>query len=263
MTRQSLTEQPALPVSKADSDSKADSEIERIKNVYTHKYSRQAATDVAYIWNPLNPVAVYFRQAREKAIIELLRRANLSLEELRILDVGCGGGSLLAFLCSIHADPAKMAGVDLMPERVQRARQMCPSAVHLMAADAQHLPFSTASFDLVCQFTMLSSILDDEVKRQVASEMRRVLAPGGYILWYDLIGGVAPETRGIPEFEIAHLLPGMTKVEARMLHPVGTIRLACHSTGACHLLDNVPFWPKTNLLALLRAGSAPLSPPPS
>ncbi len=41
------------------------------------------------------------------------------------------------------------------------------------------MPLANASFDLVTQFTAFSSILDDDVRRRMASEMPRVPKPGG------------------------------------------------------------------------------------
>jgi hypothetical protein len=41
------------------------------------------------------------------------------------------------------------------------------------------------SFDLVTQFTVFGSLLDNQL-RLVAAEMHRVLKPGCLILWYDL-----------------------------------------------------------------------------
>lgn len=240
----------ASPAAEPGSD-----EISRITSLYSTQYAR-GSEDPSYVWHPLNPVSVYFRQAREKAIIDLLRRTRLPLAELRVLDAGCGGGGLLAFLCSIHADPDKLAGVDLIPSRVQRAARTCPPQVKLAVADAQTLPFEDDSFDLVCQFTVFSSILEDQIRRRLVSEMQRVLAPGGHLLWYDLTGGRAAETRGIPPEEVSRLLPGFTVLDSRSLHPLGAIRLARHSRLLCQLLDVLPFVPKTNYMALLRGPGA-------
>ena len=49
----------------------------------------------------------------------------------------------------------------------------------------RRLDFRTDSFDFVFQSTVFTSILDSEVRKEVAGEMLRVLKPGGVILWYD------------------------------------------------------------------------------
>src|SRR5207249_4035972 len=67
----------------------------------------------------------------------------------------------------------------------------------VVQADAAALPFADDSFDVVAQFTTLSSILDPGLRRSVADEMRRVLRPGGAILWYDM-RRTAPGSRTVP-----------------------------------------------------------------
>jgi hypothetical protein len=39
---------------------------------------------------------------------------------------------------------------------------------------------------VVLLFTVLSSVHDDRIARALAAEVRRVLAPGGVVAWYDL-----------------------------------------------------------------------------
>lgn len=51
-------------------------------------------------------------------------------------------------------------------------------------ADGQSLPYSSASFELILQYTAISSILDPELRRNICADMLRVLKPGGMILSY-------------------------------------------------------------------------------
>jgi ubiquinone/menaquinone biosynthesis C-methylase UbiE len=50
---------------------------------------------------------------------------------------------------------------------------------------APALSFLDKTFDLVVQSAVFNSILDFEMKQQIASEMLRVLKDDGLILWYD------------------------------------------------------------------------------
>lgn len=83
------------------------------------------------------------------------------------------------------ARPENVTGIDLLSDRVIRARRLCPPAVHIQCASAAELPFSHESFDLVLQATVFTSILDPNLKRRVATEMMRVVKAEGFILWYD------------------------------------------------------------------------------
>ena len=71
-----------------------------------------------------------------------------------------------------------------MEDRIAIARERYPR-LELVAGDATSLPWPEQSFDLVTQFTCLSSVLDHDVRRAIAAEMWRVLAPGGAIVSYD------------------------------------------------------------------------------
>jgi len=59
------------------------------------------------------------------------------------------------------------------------------AADHAPCGSALALPFRGASVDLVLQFQLFTSILGPDLRRCVADEMVRVLAPEGAILWYD------------------------------------------------------------------------------
>ena len=60
---------------------------------------------------------------------------------------------------------------------------------------ATELPFADGEFDLVTQFTCLSSILDDDVRLAAAREMQRVA--GGWVLSFDMRGLRRPGARPV------------------------------------------------------------------
>jgi len=111
-------------------------------------------------------------------------RNKYPLDDVRVLDVGCGPGTWLLEFAQWGAKPRNIAGIDLELARIARAIERLPEA-DIRVGDAQILPWPNESFDVVTQFTVFTSILDGCVKARMASEMRRVLRPGGLILWYD------------------------------------------------------------------------------
>jgi len=90
--------------------------------------------------------------------------------------VGCGGGVELRRLTTIGASPDRLAGIDLMPYRVEAARRILPLA-RIEIGSAHEMPFPDASFDIVSQFVVFSSVVDPQVRRAIAAEMLRVLRP--------------------------------------------------------------------------------------
>jgi SAM-dependent methyltransferase len=101
----------------------------------------------------------------------------------RVLDVGCGSGYLLHRLQEYGAGECR--GIDLMENRIVEGRERYPT-LKLEVGSATELPYAEGEFDLVTQFTCLSSIVDGDVRLTVAREMRRVAR--GWILSYDLRG---------------------------------------------------------------------------
>lgn len=113
------------------------------------------------------------------------RNAILSLTGKRILDVGCGNGSWLRHLVeSYGAEQQRCVGIDLLEELIATARTTSPE-MEWHVGSAHALPMASASFDLLLCFTVFSSILDDALCSEIAEEMWRVLAPSGFILWFD------------------------------------------------------------------------------
>jgi ubiquinone/menaquinone biosynthesis C-methylase UbiE len=154
-------------------------EAERIRAEYERRDS--AAAVGASPW--LDPVYRVQLHELESALLEELRRAGAPLAGARALEVGCGSGYFLGRLLDYGA--AHAAGIDLVDERIAVARERHPR-LELVVGDATALPWPDASFDLVTQFTCLSSVLDREVRRAIAAEMWRVLAPGGALVSYDV-----------------------------------------------------------------------------
>jgi SAM-dependent methyltransferase len=128
-------------------------------------------------------------QDLEWQLVRTLAAARVSLAGASVLDVGSGSGFLLDRLLGHGA--ARGTGIDLMEERVAAGRARYPH-LELVHGDAAELPFPDGSFDVVTQFTCLSSVLDAGVRAEIAAEMWRVATPGGAIVSYDLRPAWAP-----------------------------------------------------------------------
>jgi SAM-dependent methyltransferase len=87
----------------------------------------------------------------------------------RVADVGCGNGD---YLRALGARGIDAVGCDLSTGMLAAA----PSDALRVNGDAQALPFTDASFDVVLAPHMLYHVPD---RRRAARELRRVLRPGG------------------------------------------------------------------------------------
>jgi ubiquinone/menaquinone biosynthesis C-methylase UbiE len=180
-------------------------DLTRLRNEYSHRQQRLAGSDL-YSWT--NPAALFEVHQRQRAVLKALRaHAQPDLSQARLLEMGCGRGGVLKEFLNFGMLPAHLHGVDLLPDRLLQAQAGLPASP-LAEADGQALPYPPHSFDLVLQFTALSSILDERIRQAVCREMLRVLRPSGLILWYDFwLNPTNPHTHAIRPPEIRQFFP--------------------------------------------------------
>jgi SAM-dependent methyltransferase len=202
-----------------------------------------------------DPAYRFLRQDRERRVLELLAREGLgSLSDTKILEAGCGNGNWLRDLVRWGATPANITGVELLSDRVEAARRLSAPGVTVTQGDISTLGAPDASYDLVIQSTVFSSILDDGRRRRTAAEMRRVLRPDGLILWYDfhVNNPRNADVRAVSRDEIVALFPGCTiRMQRITLAPPLARAIAPYSRVLCELLSVFPFL-RTHTLASIR-----------
>ncbi|MGE0448382.1 MAG: class I SAM-dependent methyltransferase [Vicinamibacterales bacterium] len=216
---------------------KLEAEEARIRDVYGRRGTVRRDS-------PVEPGQLFMLQERERKVLALLARRDLGrLEHVRILEVGCGTGQWLRDFVKWGATPERICGVDLLPDRIAQARQLCPAGMVLTVGSAAALDHPDGSFDIVLQSTVFTSVLDGAVRKQIADEMRRVTRPGGFILWYDyhVNSPANPDVRGVDRREIERLFPSCRiTLERVTLAPPLARGVAPYSHAACELLNLIP-----------------------
>lgn len=121
--------------------------------------------------------------------IEKRRRMVVPLAEGRVFELGCGGGLNQALYDTDRI--SAFAGIDPHAKLLEGARERARARgwqVDIRQGVGEDIPFADGSFDtVVCTYTLCS--VDDPA--QVLAEMRRVLAPGGKLLFLE--HGRAPD----------------------------------------------------------------------
>jgi ubiquinone/menaquinone biosynthesis C-methylase UbiE len=154
-------------------------------------------------------------------VSRLVFETGLPLDVVRVIDVGCGAGTVLGWLHELGVPAENLFGVDLLKNRIDIARERFPCFTFAVA-NAEELDLPDASFDLGVSFTVFSSILDDEVARNVAQSMSRVLRANGGILWYDVRypNPWNPDIRAMTAARIRSLFPDFSAhLEATTIVP--------------------------------------------
>ena len=179
-----------------NSESHQPGDLDRLKAEY---FLRDHSSRVLNKYSVFDKTHLFTIQQRQRSVIHELRKLGIThLQGLRILDLGCGRGNNLLELSTYGALPDLSHGCDLIFDRVSEAKRKNP-LLPLSCVDGQFLPYPKQCFDIVLQFTVFSSILDDQIKHNIAKEILRVLKPGGCLLWYDFwTNPTNPQTKGIP-----------------------------------------------------------------
>ncbi len=100
------------------------------------------------------------------------------------LEVGCGNGSVCKRVAQKY--PWNVTGVDVDLEQIKLAQESTLDIpnIRFLAADAMNLPFSDKEFDIVLSFGTTHHISN---WLSALNEMRRVLKPEGYFIYYDFV----------------------------------------------------------------------------
>jgi ubiquinone/menaquinone biosynthesis C-methylase UbiE len=147
----------------------------------------------------------------------------------RVLDVGCGTGSLA--IAAARGGASVVSGVDASPDMLDIARRKAKRAgveAAFSLASAESLPWANASFDAVFN-TIMFHHLPRPARLQCAREMRRVLQADGRLLVVEFGASSSDARRGwlghlhrhghVPSDEVARVLrdAGLTVLQSSLV----------------------------------------------
>ncbi len=207
-----------------------------------------AEPDVA-LYGRLTAAERYIHHTRDQAMLALLRRHDRArLSGLRILELGCGLGSLLRSLLHYGAGATSLHGIDADMGGLAQARGSLPDGP-LAVADVGALPYRDRSFDLAFAFTVFSSVRDERTRADGAAEAMRVLRPGGLLVVYDFVlNPTNARVRAIGPGELRRLFDPLPVAIERLTLAPPIVRMLGGRRALCAPLERLPFL-RTHMLA--------------
>ncbi len=127
---------------------------------------------------PANQIQLAFRSHWE-VFSELI--GPLAQSKGRVLEVGCGRGSLSSYFCQHGWDCTLLDYSPSVLDTAQAIFQHNGHTASFVPGDANRLPFEDDSFEVTASIGLLEHFED---VRQVMAEQLRVLKPGGWFLGY-------------------------------------------------------------------------------
>jgi len=153
--------------------------------------------EIAYFYDNIFPghIFMYYLEKRLNLIKKICPEKNK-----KILDVGCGTGTLLYYL--MKSGYTNVWGIDNSPKMVEIANKKIPNRI--IKGDMLNLPFSSESFDTVISIVSLHHLGNLNKVKKAIFEMARVLKKSGNLIiwehnqynlyWYFLMKKVPQDT---------------------------------------------------------------------
>ena len=163
-----------------------------------------------------------FHIGGRKATVAFLDQLGIG-KQTRLLDVGCGLGGA----CRVAAGQygAQATGLDLTPGYVEAARALSQwlgfgDSIDFHVGSALAMPFDDTTFDVA---TMLHAGMNIPDKPKLATQVARVLKPGGKFGIYDVMR--------VGEGDLAYPVPWAATAETSALEKPETYKAALEAAG--------------------------------
>jgi SAM-dependent methyltransferase len=163
---------PPLPVCAGGADRAAkESALSQLFDAYDASYRDVVQSSIDFSGLPHD----FFMQAKADLLGRVLRRRTGVAHAGRLLDVGCGVGTLHPYMAGLFDG---IAGVDISAPCVAEAAQRCPKNTYAVSAPGE--PFPGGNYDVTLAVCTLHHVPPKDWAAFVAN-MARVTRPGGLV----------------------------------------------------------------------------------
>jgi len=196
-------------------------EEEEIKKRFTKRLSEINVKSSSL----LQLYAKHIKAEREAIYSSICVQSFSDLSKIKLLEIGAGNGSNLLFFNKLGISWENIVANELMEQRGQLLIENVDPQVTVHIGNAMDLEFD-ATFDIVFQSTVFTSILDSTFKKNLAAKLMKMVKSDGIILWYDFKydNPQNRDVKGIGRKEIEALFAGageFTYFNTTLLPPLG------------------------------------------
>jgi len=190
------------------------------------RYERRKQSDLVQKNDAISHYRFKSRFERYLKYIDILKNNQLlPLENKTILEVGAGEGDHLLFFHNLGIPWENIYGNELLLDRFEELGNRLSPKCHLQSGNALDLPYEE-KFDIVLQSTVFSSILDKQLKKELAQHLLTMVKKEGVIIWYDFVYNNPnnKDVQGISRSEIKALFPKAKSIDfhsVTMAPPLG------------------------------------------
>lgn len=148
-------------------------------------YYRSWCNTLALFYDALTGALGLFVGGERRFRGKIVAAANLQYGD-KVLDVGCGTGSLAVLMAQRAGENGEVAGIDLSPRMLAAARRKANlPQLTFRRANAEAIPYPNGHFDVVTMTYVLHE-MPRRARENTLREARRVLTPNGRLIVVDL-----------------------------------------------------------------------------
>lgn len=134
-------------------------------------------------WSP----SAQFRQIFDETVLEIVENKCKSLEEVRILEVGCGHGTWISYLLENATKPdiLKIRGIDISERRIALARKMLVGHPNVLLEVMDFAKMTTSEKYTIVFFAEVFQYIAKRDYYTVFQKIFQLLVKGGYSVIID------------------------------------------------------------------------------
>ncbi|MBE5847928.1 MAG: class I SAM-dependent methyltransferase [Lachnospiraceae bacterium] len=161
------------------------------QQVINERYEKEnLSVPESNIYAPINPIGQYIMIKEIKLLTFFLKKLaverNKHLNECKILDCGCGGGTVSRIVAELVGSSENIYGFELSKNRLEKCKKM-NGTIHYRYGDVvKAFPFSEIKFDAAMAVFVLSHIRTREDLCSALENIYSSLDAGGLFMWLEI-----------------------------------------------------------------------------